>query len=137
MMRYKDLYDARAWRKYEGRDRLCRLVPLTSDQTVPADIIEVPVQNGTVSTGRSRVFVGWFCSVGLPTGEMVLAEDPHNLREALRKLEEQLNATGWSLGAIGLDERWEETKLSSNTGYGYHPNWNGAAHMFEPRRCDN
>ncbi|WP_338505046.1 hypothetical protein V6R86_13110 [Sphingomonas kaistensis] len=132
-MRYKDLFDAKAWRKYAGRDRLCRLVPLTSDQSVPTDIIEVPVQSGTVSTGRARVFAGWFCSVGLPTGEMVLAEDPHNLGQALRNLEERLNATGWSLDAIGLDERWEETGLSSNTGWGYHPQVHGAAHMLDPK----
>jgi hypothetical protein len=132
-MRYHDLFDARAWKRYEGRDRRCRLVFLKSDRSEEAEIVEVPAQCGVVLTGKQKVHQGWFCSVVLSSGEMVAAENSHILREALRKLEERLNELGWSLDAIGLDPRWQETGLSSNTGYGYHPGVAGAVHMFEPR----
>ena len=129
-MRYKDLFDARAWRKYAGRDRRCRLISSAADSGHPEEI-EAPVQYGTVSTGRSRVFAGWFCSVGLPTGEMIIEEDPHNLRAALRQLAERLASLDLVLDAVGLDDAWQESGLSSNTGWGYHPNYEGAVHMFE------
>lgn len=130
-MRYHDLFDARAWKKYEGRDRLCRLISLSPDRTAGEEIESVPVQCGLVYTGKQRVFAGYFVQAILPSGEPVLAEDPHILRRALCGLELKLNALGWSLGAIGLDERFEESGLSSNTGWGFHAEKDGAVHMLD------
>jgi len=132
-MRYHDLFDARAWKKYQKRDRRCCLISLRSDASASAEIEKVPVQWGIVYTGKQRVMAGYFFQAILPSGEAVLAEDPHLLRRALFALESRLNALGWSLDAIGLDEQWKESGLSSNTGWGFHPLVQGAAHVLEPK----
>ena len=131
-MRYTDLFDARAWKKYEGRDRVCRLISLDSVRSGRKEIVQVPVQCGVILTGKQRVFAGYFVQVILPDGEAVLAEDPHILWKALAGVEEKLHALGWSLDAIGLSPDWQESGLSANSGYGFHPNVIGAVHFLEP-----
>ena len=131
-MRYTDLFDAKAWRKYKGRDRLCRLVRTSNDQSESGEVHDVPAQCGVVHTGKQRVFAGYFVQVVLPSGDEVLAEDPHILWRALVSVEEKLRAAGWSLDAIGLSPDWQESGLSANSGYGYHPDVDGAVHFFEP-----
>ena len=130
-MRYKDLFDAKAWRKYQGRDRLCRLVSI-ADGDSAHHRWNVPAQCGVVLTGKQRVFAGYFVQVVLPSGDEVLAEDPHILWKALARVEQKLNALGWSLDAVGLDPNWQESGLSANSAYGYHPDFKGAVHFFEP-----
>lgn len=127
-MRYRDLFDAKAWRRYSGRDRECFIRPLADPNAAPR---EARVQYGVVKTGRQRVFVGYFVQVIQQHGGEWLAEDPHSLRRALRAVERSLNADGWSLKVIGLDAEWSETGLSANTGFGYHPDLEGPVHMMD------
>ena len=129
-MRYHDLFDAKAWRKYHGGYRLCELKGLGSRNQ---DVSNVRVQCGICSTGKQRVFAGYFVIVVLPVGEAIVAEDPYNLRQALRNAEARLNCLGWSLNVIGLDVEWQETGLSANTAYGYHAKFDRAVHMLESR----
>lgn len=131
-MRYRDLFDAKAWRKYQGRDRRCRLVRVSATSAVLPEVHEVPAQYGSVLTGKQRVWAGLFVRVTLPSGDAILAEDSHSLLKALIGVEAKLNALGWSLDAIGLSSDWQESGLSWNSGYGNHPDVSGAAHMFEP-----
>ena len=132
MMRYRDLFDAKAWKKYKGRDRRCRLVPVSGSQSDAREVLEVPAQWGVVHTGKQRVFAGYFVQVVLPSDEEVLSEDPHVLWKAFAAVEKKLNAAGWSLDAVGLSPDWQESGLSANSGYGYHPDVVGAVHFFEP-----
>jgi hypothetical protein len=93
--------------------------------------VEVHVEFGTVCSGRSRVFMGWWVQVGAPEGGSWLEQDRHSLRRALRAVEKQLNADGLSLRVMGLDPEWMESGLSANSGYGYHPDFDGPIHMFD------
>jgi hypothetical protein len=78
------------------------------------------------------VHCGYFAQIVLPNEEEVLAEHPHLMRAALREVAEELRLRGWKLEAMGLDPMWHETDLSGNSGYGYHPRFDCAVHMFEP-----
>jgi hypothetical protein len=132
-MRYTDLFDAHAWRKYQTRDRVCRLISLHSDQAGQPTMDEVRVQWGVVTTGKSRQWAGYFSQVIFSSEQTVLVEDPHNLITALKALGERLSEMGWRLDVIGLDDEFRESGLSANTGYGFHPSIDGAVHIFDPR----
>lgn len=128
-MRYNELLEAKGWRHYLGTDRGCVLFPLANSKAVPR---EARVQYGAVSTGKQRVWAGYYFKVVGQDGCEWLAEDPHCLRRALRAIERQLNADGLSLQVIGLDREWCESGLSANSGYGYHPDFDHAVHMLQP-----
>ena len=129
-MRYRDLTEARPWRQYDSRAGRCQIT--RTEHAVGSNATtDVIVQFGTVSTGKQRVFAGYFCRVIRPDGVAVLGEDPHHLRGALRKVEHQLNQTGWTLNAIALSDDWQETGLSENSGFGYHPAFDRPVHMLE------
>lgn len=127
-MRYHDLFDAQQWRKYPGRDRECTMSP--TDHVGPP--VRVLVQQGSVLTGRQRVWVGYFCKVIDSNGESWLSEHPHSLRGALLDVEAKLEIRGWKLDVIGTSEGWYESGLSENSGYGFHAQVDGAAHMLDP-----
>jgi hypothetical protein len=129
-MRYRDLFDAQAWRKYSGRDRECMLIQV-GNASKKAQVARV--QYGSVTTGKQRVWVGYFVQVVDVNGREWLAEDPHSLRRALRKVEACLNEASLSLAVVGLSSDWSETGLSANTGYGYVPNASGPIHMLSAR----
>lgn len=135
-MRYRGLLDARAWKKYEGRDHRCFIVGTSNLNEPNRELVEVSVQLGNVTTGKQRVWAGYFMHVEGPDEKTWLAEHPHFLRGALREVEKLLNADGWSLLAIGLTPEWHETGLSANSGFGYHPDFDHAVHMLQPERRD-
>ena len=130
-MRYHELLEARPWRHYTGQDRVCLIRRLDSDGSL-ARSNPATVQFGSVTTGRQRVWVGYFVQVIEHDGNEWIAEDPHSVRRALRDVETKLNRVGRSLDVIGLDADWRESGLSANTGWGYHPDIDGAVHMLEP-----
>ena len=103
------------WRRYE---------PIRTGQCLietAATIISVRYELGTVHTGRSRVFVGFFVKLTPRDGVEWLGEHPYSLRRALRRLAvETLASEGWRFAdAPGLSGSWYETGLSANTGFGY------------------
>lgn len=129
-MRFHELLEARPWRHYTpSAERSCAIGALNS-----AAVAQVLVQCGTCSTGRQRVFAGYYFEATLPTGSTVIGENSHGLRRALRTFEARLNAAGWTLDAIGLDPEWHETGLSADSGFGYHPSFSGPVHMLHLRR---
>lgn len=119
-MRYSDLFDAKAWRRYSGRDRRC-----------PTDGGNVLVQYGRVTTGRQRVHAGFFVQVVGPDEQERLFEDPHSLSRALRAAGSALERLGVTLEVIGLSAEWRESPMSWNSGYGYHPRARGPVHMLD------
>ena len=135
-MRYRDLFDARPWKKYDGRDRRCLIVRNHESEGKEREVVETSVQYGNTFTGKQRVWVGYFVQVVGPDEKVWLAEHPHFLRGALREVEKLLNTDGWSLLAIGLAPEWHETGSSANSGYGYHPDFDHAVHMLQPERSD-
>lgn len=132
-MRYRELCEARPWKHFEGRNYACRVVSCGSITNIGRASSEVTVQIGNVYTGKQKVFSGWFVKLALPSGEVKIVEDRYFLRGALRKLEDFLNAEGWSLNVIGLDPEWRESGLSANSGHGFHSSFERAVHMLEPR----
>ena len=129
-MRYNE-FGSGGWRHYSGQERACVLTPLPEGSASGSS--EAHVQWGSVTTGKQRVWVAFFIQVIQRDGKEWLVEHPHSLRAALRLVEADLNADGWSLGVIGLDPEWRESGLSANSGYGYHPDFSEAAHMLQPK----
>ena len=77
------------------------------------------------------MWAGFFVKIVGPDGDEWLAEDPHSLRRALRGIEAKLNEDGRSLQVIGLDPEWRESGLSADTGWGFHPNFDGPVHILQ------
>ena len=134
-MRYRELIEARRpWKHYSGREHVAYIALLRSDGP-PGRLTAVKARYGLIHTGRARVFHGYFVEVSGPSGETWLGEHRYSLRGALRDAARRLEDDGWSLSAIGLTCDWRETGLSENSGYGYHPAFDGPANFldFDPR----
>ena len=132
-MRYQDLFDGKAWRKYNGRGFPCRFREIVTEGTAKEIELKLAhVEIGTCATGRARVFAGYFLRVISDDGRMWLGEDDHSLRLALREVEAKMTVEGCGLDAIGLSPEWQESGLSANSGYGFYPDFDRAVHMLEP-----
>lgn len=116
-----------AWRHYEVRGR--GDVPVVIEQ---GDSLLATYTTGLVSTGKTRVFAGYFVKLVLPSGTEFAGEDEYSRRSALLRLASNLSAVKIDLLCAGIDPRWRESGLSENSGYGYfvfHPE---AVHMMDP-----
>lgn len=112
------------WKHFEvHQSGICRIF----NDEVPSD---ATFECGHTSTGRSRVFTGYFATIALPDGRQFTGESEGSLREALVDVATQMAGSGWTLQCFGLDERWEESGLSFNTGWGYAPGYDAAVHMM-------
>lgn len=127
-MRFRDLLEARPWRRYTGEERQCAIRHIGADEVSGETLARV--EFGTVTTGRQAVWAGFYVRVEVGDREW-LAEDPHSLRRALRGVEAELNKDDLWLQAFGLDPEWRESGLSANSGWGYYPDCDGAVHMLE------
>jgi hypothetical protein len=114
-----------AWRHYEVRST--GDVPVVIEQ---CDILSATYTTGIVSTGKRRVFAGYFVALVLPSGTEFTGEDEHSLRRALRRLAANLSSVRIDLQCAGLDPRWQESGLSENSGYGYFTFYPEAVHMM-------
>jgi hypothetical protein len=85
---------------------------------------------GIISTGKTRVFAGYFVGLVLPSGTEFTGEDEHSLRRALMRLASDLSAVLIELQCAGLDPGWQESGLSENSGYGYFTFYPEAIHML-------
>ena len=129
-MRYHDLREARPWKLYEGRKRSCVIARMGTDGA--SGVHEVEASSGIVMTGRTEVFFGYFVLIHGPAGEEWLGEDRRSIVAALRAASDAARAKGWTVLAVSLDDGWEESGLSANSGFGYHPAFDRAVHMLEP-----
>lgn len=132
-MRYDQLVEGRPWKTYYGRKRTC----LMASHRLLGDGMQVVSEAegswGSVWTGRTEVFWGYFVRLEGPAGESWLGEDRRSIRQALVQAAAAAEANGWSLLAIGLTDEWQESGLSGNTGYGSHPGFpDRHVHMLEP-----
>ena len=132
-MRYHELTEARPWKQYEGQHRPCLIVSPELRHVAECIVTEAEGYCGTIRTGKTEVFFGYYVRIVSPTGVEWLGEDRSSMREALRRAAEATEQAGWSLLAIGLSSNWRETGLSANSGFGYDPAFpNRAVHMLEP-----
>ena len=116
-----------AWRHYEVRRRGHVYVDDTYLRNVQASY-----SLGIISTGKSRVFCGYYVTLVLASGTEFTGEDEHSLRSALLRLASNLSAVNLAITCSGLDPRWQESGLSENTGWGYFVFWPEAVHMMSP-----
>lgn len=86
---------------------------------------------GAITTGRQRVFSRFFVRVKLPDGADVSGEDTGGPVQALRRLNETLLLKGIRLHAAGLDPRFYESGLSSQSSWGYLDGEDRAYQMME------
>ena len=135
-MRYRELNEARPWKKYQGRSRTCLLSNSRPAGIADSVAVQADASCGTVSTGRSEVHWGYFVRITGPGGEEWLGEDRYSLRAALMQAAAATADSGWTLLAIGLDDDWTQTGLTENSGYGYHPAFDRRVHMLEPAPRD-
>jgi len=86
---------------------------------------------GVITTGRQRVFSRYYVRVRLPNGTTECGEDHDGPVQALRRLNDLLKSCGVRLLAAGLDPRFYESGLSSQTSWGYLEGEHRAYHMIE------
>lgn len=94
------------------------------------DPMAAPYSLGCVRTGNSRVFVGYFVQMTLTNGMIFTGEDRRSLRSALRRLASSLADAKLGVRWSGLDQRWQESGLSADTGWGYFELYPEAVHML-------
>ncbi len=122
-----------AWEHYE-----------ISSTCVSTVIVDDHVENwacemGVVTTGRQRVFSRWFVSVRLPDGSCGSGEHRDGPVQALRCLDDAFRLLDLRLLAAGLDTRFYESGLSTQSSWGYIDGEARAYHMMEvppPRHSD-
>lgn len=83
-----------------------------------AEFLVADWEFGLIETGRSGLFNGYFVRVSSGDCEW-LGSDPHSLRRALRLAAVACQRDGYTLGVVGLSDRFQESGLSYNTGYGW------------------
>jgi hypothetical protein len=114
-----------AWRQY-GVQRAGRcLVNLRG-------CIDAEFEIGIIETGRSRVYAGIFLKITLPDGWSCIGEDRWSPIAALHDVARRIEAEGGAMMCVGLDPRFNESGLSSGTGYGYLDGQGEALYMMEP-----
>ena len=123
-MRYKELAEARPWKQYLGRSRRCLA---TNGETT----VEVKGSCGTVLTGRTESFHGYFVRIVGPDTYEWLGTHPQSLKQALANAATAAERSGWKLLAVGLLDEWKVSGLSWNSGWGYHPAFADKVHMLD------
>lgn len=113
------------WRHYEVRRSGECIVLDRHDEKL------VSYEMGTVETGRSRVFAGYFVHITLGDDKQITAEDAGSLVHALRRLASNISASGPRLNCVGLSTQWRESGLSENTGFGYFGPHQQPMHMMD------
>lgn len=100
----------------------------------PDELVWMKCQLGTVTTGRSRVYAGYYARLLIEDGSTLFGRDPYNLRPALETLAIEANKHGLTLLVCGLLGHFYETGLSANSGGGYIGTRENAlpVHMLDP-----
>lgn len=116
------------WKKHRARREGDCHVDLNGEDTI------AEFEMGIIETGRQRVYSGHYIKVRGPEGEQWLGEDAASVRAALRALDEDIGHDGGRLLCAGLLDRFQESGLSVDTGYGYIDGYSRAVHMMERPR---
>lgn len=132
-MRYRELLEARPWKRYHGRRHKVLMARNTDIDKPDRDVIECPAYFGQIVTGKQQVFQGHYVSIVLPNGDQLIGEHPRWLYDALQRVCDAAEQEGWTVLAVGRTPRFRETGLSANSGYGVHPDIpDRHVHMSEP-----
>ena len=102
-----------------------RVVPCSSGDNLLGATITI----GTVSTGKTRVFAGYYCTMDC-NGLMLIKEHTSDLHICLLSVINDLAILGYTLNLYGQAE-FTLTGLSYNTGYGYVPFIRGPVLMID------
>jgi hypothetical protein len=97
-----------------------------------SDIASCEFILGRFSNKKSKE-TGFYISILLPSGDLVLSESRFALRECLFDISKLIKNQSYSLHAIGLSSRFRETDRTVNTGFGYYANHDELIHMMELR----
>jgi hypothetical protein len=122
-MRDRELVGARPWKTYPD---------LGNGNCV---VVEADVYFGSVFTGRTETFYGYYVEIISPLSEeRWRGQHRHSLLKALERVSDIASRCGWDVVAIGRTPEFKETGLSQNSGYGTHPAYpDPHVHMLEPR----
>lgn len=133
-MRYLEIFEGRAWETYRGRKHRCLLASPADLGNGKCVVIEADVYFGSVVTGRTETFHGYYVEIACPLSEeRWRGEDRRRLLNALELASDAAKQSGWDVVAIGRTPEFKETGLSENSGYGTHPAYpDRHVHMLEP-----
>lgn len=100
----------------------------------PAEVLQLKCDLGTVSTGKTRVFNGYYAQLHLADGSVLEGRDPYHLRSALEALAVEAATLGLALLICGVAPDFYETGLTGNSGGGYCGDRENAQprHMLDP-----
>jgi hypothetical protein len=88
------------------------------------EIFSCEISIGRVYTGRSRVFVGYFCKAEI--NEISISHEDHgSLYVSFLQSMRELIKLGYCVNVYGLQRTYRESGLSSDSGYGYVPELSG------------
>lgn len=83
----------------------------------------------SVDTGRSKVFWGYRLTVDVEEKQFS-GESRHNMISAVRQCGANMRAAGLELHVNAMNESFQESGLSANSGYGYIDGHQKAVHMM-------
>jgi hypothetical protein len=127
IMRYKEIVtEFSNWKHYRKSTREC---VVRKDGCSQAVIVSF----GSIETGRSRVFYGFYVELK-HEGFDWCGEDRGCFRNALKSIGALALKDGYTICAAGLDDNFRETGLSYNSGWGYINDQ--LAHMLDPHPLD-
>lgn len=117
------------WEKFKVKSRgTSKLLNTTTDE-----IADCRYERGTVSTGRSDVFGGYYIKINTDEFE-VTAHDPsysETYTVALKECNEKLKRLGFLLLAAGNSADYSESAMSGGSGYGYTAHLGRATDILE------
>ncbi len=113
------------WKHYEPqRSGRCHI-------DIAGDDTRAKFEMGVVTTGKQRVFFGYYKKVVSPDGVEGTGESPATIRKALHSLGDQLANGGRRLLCAGRHDCFYESGLSFNSGFGYIEGRDGSLHMMD------
>lgn len=117
------------WEKFKVKSRgTSKLLNMTTNE-----IVDCSYERGTVSTGKSDVFGGYYIKINTDDFE-VTAHDPsysETYTVALKECNEKLKRLGFLLLAAGNSADYSESAMSGGAGYGYSREMGGTVDILE------
>lgn len=121
-MRISELTKTRSRKRYDDVEQVCRVI---NPEGNTAKVVAI---YGTIRTGCSCVFGGYFVRIVGPAGNEWLGTHPHCRRKALLNAADAAARGGWAVPVAGTSDEWQE---SHNSEFGHHPAFDKAVHMLE------
>jgi hypothetical protein len=125
-----------SWEHFDSKaSGTCQLQNSTDNTTLNGQY-----QRGLISTGKSRVFHGYYIKVYLEDGEIIMGTDPNNSDSytlALKDFNAHLAAKNLRLLVAGNVPEYSESAMSGPAGYGYLPGEKKAVDIMSSYPLDN